>query len=136
MPPIELKLIAVDTNIGFGGSPSSTQFSQWPSQNPDPLRPVFYQPNDMFYRDTPRGQYITQEETNNIQNEFRRVRTMRPGEEGTLNLLEFTNMMSKLIFNQKTIQELFNAMDIENRGVIDFQRFMQTFSLLRSGTDD
>jgi len=90
----------------------------------------------MFYRDTPRGQYITQEETNNIQNEFRRVRTMRPGEEGTLNLLEFTNMMSKLIFNQKTIQELFNAMDIENRGVIDFQRFMQTFSLLRSGTDD
>jgi hypothetical protein len=44
--------------------------------------------------------------------------------------------MSKLIFNHKSIHEFFAAMDIENTGFVTFQRFIQNFSQLRSGTED
>jgi serine/threonine-protein phosphatase 2B regulatory subunit len=73
-------------------------------------------------------------ELERIYDEFRRVARHRGDYDAKVDIREFQEIMAKLTNNNALIREIFNAIDTDKSGYIDFKNFIVGLSVLRHGT--
>lgn len=121
---VEIRLLVSNANIYL------------PQKLPIESQPSNYYNKDQLFRELNALHGIDMRELERIYDEFRQVARHRGDYDAKVNNSEFQMIMSKLTNNQALIREIFNAIDTDKSGYIDFKNFIVGLSVLRHGTHE
>lgn len=121
---VEIRLLVSNANIYL------------PQKLPIESQSSNYYSKDQLFRELNALHGIDMRELERIYDEFTRVARHRGNYDAKVSLSEFQEIMNKLTNNTVLIREIFNAIDTDKAGFIDFKNFIVGLSVLRHGTHE
>ena len=119
---VEIRLLVSNANIYL------------PQKLPIESQATNYYNKDQLFRELNALHGIDMRELERIYDEFRRVARHRGDYDAKVDMREFQEIMARLTNNNALIREIFNAIDTDKSGYIDFKNFIVGLSMLRHGT--